>query len=94
MASNSVSTDNENITSVLLVDINRLIELEWELCVTNEAKVSNFTLESLENKFLAETKTDETKAVDSMVPQPDVVTVKKTLFEKKQVLTLKSNEDS
>lgn len=82
MASNSVSTDNENITSVLLVHINRLIELEWELCVTNEAKVSNFTLDSLENKFLAETKTDETKAVDSMVPQPDVVTVKKLYLKK------------
>ena len=82
MASNSVSTDNENITSVLLVHINRLIELEWELCVTNEAKVSNFTLDSLENKFLAETKTDETKAADSMVPQPDVVTVKKLYLKK------------
>ena len=82
MASNSVRTDNENITSVLLVDINRLIELEWELCVTNEAKVSNFTLDSLENKLLAETKTDETKAVDSMVPQPAVVTVKKLYLKK------------
>lgn len=79
MASNSVRTDKKNITSVLLVDINRLTELEWELCVTNEAKVSNFTLDSLENKFLAETKTDETKAVDSMVPQPAELQLKNSI---------------
>ena len=46
--------------------INRPIELEWELFVTNEGKISNFTPDSLESKFLAETNTDETEDVDSM----------------------------
>ena len=67
MANNSVETDSKNITSLLLVNINRPIELEWELFVTNENKISNFTPGSLESKFLAETNTDETKDVDSML---------------------------
>ena len=67
MANNSVETDSKNITSLLLININRPIELEWELFVTNENKISNFTPGSLESKFLAETNTDETKDVDSML---------------------------
>ena len=69
MANNSVETDNENITSLILVEINRLIELEWELFLTNENKISNFTPDSLESKFLAETDTAETTDVDSMFPR-------------------------
>ena len=39
MANNSVEIDSENIIiSLLLVNINRLIELEWGLFVTNENK--------------------------------------------------------
>ena len=69
MANNSVETDNENITSLMLVEINGLIELEWELFLTNENKISNFTPDSLESKFLAETDTAETTDVDSMFPR-------------------------
>ena len=68
MANNSVETDSENIFSLLLVDVNRPIELEWKLFVSDENKVSNFTPGSLESKFLAETNTDEMKDVDSMFP--------------------------
>ena len=68
MANNSVETDSENIFSLLLVDVNRPIELEWKLFVSDENKVSNFTSGSLESKFLAETNTDEMKDVDSMFP--------------------------
>ena len=53
--------------------INRPIELEWELFVTNEGKISNFTPDSLESKFLAETNTDETKDVDSVFSQAATV---------------------
>ena len=94
MVNNSVETDSENIISLLLVDINRPIELEWKLFVTDENKVSSFTPDSLESKFLAETNTDEMKDVDSMFPQPAAVTLNKTRFEKQQVPTFKSNEDS
>ena len=59
MANNSVETNSKNIISLLLVGINRPIELEWELFVTNANKVSNFTPDSLESKFLAETNTDK-----------------------------------
>ena len=38
MANNSVKTDSENIISLLLVDINRPLELEWKLFVTDENK--------------------------------------------------------
>ena len=51
MANNSVETNSKNIISLLLVGINRPIELEWELFVTNANKVSNFTPDSLESKF-------------------------------------------
>ena len=51
MANNSVETDSENIISLLLVDINQPIELEWKLFVTDENKVSSFTPDSLESKF-------------------------------------------
>ena len=65
-----MDTDNKNKTSLQLVDINRPTELEWELFVTNEnisnESNRNFTPDSLESKFLAETNTDETKDVDSM----------------------------
>ena len=47
MAKNSVKTDSENIISLLLVDINRPIDLEWKLLVTGENKASNFTADSL-----------------------------------------------
>lgn len=47
MAKNSVKTDSENIISLLLVDINRPIDLEWKLLVTGENKASNFTPDSL-----------------------------------------------
>ena len=79
MANNSVETDSENIISLLIVDINR---------------VSNFTLDRFESKFLAETNTDEMKDVDSIFPQSAAVTLNKTRFEKQQVPTFKSNEDS
>ena len=94
MANNSVEADSENIISLLLVDINRPIELEWKLFVTDENKVSNFIPDSPESKFLAETNIDQTKDVDSMFPQPAAVTLKKSRFEKQQVPTFKSNEDS
>ena len=94
MANSSVETDSENIISLLLIDINQPIELEWKLFATDENKVSNFTPDSLESKFLAETNTDEMKDVDSMFPQPAAVTLNKTRFEKQQVPTFKSNEDS
>ena len=41
-------------------------------------KVSDFTPDSLESKFLAKTNIDETKDVDSMFPKPSVVTLNKT----------------
>ena len=45
MANNSVEIDSENIIiSLLLVNINRLIELEWGLFVTNENKASTLLL--------------------------------------------------
>ena len=94
MANNSVETDSENITSLLLVDINRPIELEWRLFVTDENKVSSFTLDSLESKFLVETNTDEMKGADSMFPQPAAITLNKSRFEKQQVPTFNSNKDS
>ena len=50
------------------------------------------TPDSLESKFLAEANTDETK--DSKFPQPAVVTLNENQFEKQQVPTFKSNEDS
>ena len=62
--------------------------------MTDENKVSYFIPDSLESKFLAETNTDEMKDVDSMFPQPTAVTLNKTRFEKQQVPTFKSNEDS
>ena len=68
--------------------------MEWKLFATDENKVSNFTPDSLESKFLAETNTDEMKDVDSMFPQPAAVTLNKTRLEKQQVPTFKSNEDS
>ena len=56
MANSSVKTDSENIISLLLVNINQPKELEWELFLTDENKVSSFTSDSLESKFLAEAK--------------------------------------
>ena len=94
MANSSVETDSESIISLLLVDINQPIELESKLFATDENKVSNFTSDNLESKFLAETNTDEMKDVDSMFPQPAAVTLNKTRLEKQQVPTFKSNEDS
>ena len=85
MPNSSVETDGENIISLLLIDINQPIELEWKLFATDENKVSNFTPDSLESKFLAETNTDEMKDVDSMFPQPAAVTLNKTRLEKQQV---------
>ena len=82
MANSSVETDSENIISLLLIDINQPIELEWKLFGTDENKVSNFTPDSLESKFLAETNTDQMKDVDSMFPQPAAVTLSKTRLEK------------
>ena len=41
-----------------------------------------------------ETNTDEMKDVDNMFPQPAAVTLYKSRFEKKQVPSFKSNEDS
>ena len=44
-ANNSVEIDSKNIIiSLLLVNINRLIELEWGLFVTNENKASKLLL--------------------------------------------------
>ena len=94
MANSSVETDSETILSLLLLDINQPIELESKLFATDENKVSNFTSDNLESKFLAETNTDEMKDVDSMFPQPAAVTLNKTRLEKQQVPTFKSNEDS
>ena len=94
MANNGVETDSENIISLLLVAVNLPIELEWKLFVTDENKVPNFTTDSLESKFLAETNTYEMKDVDSMFPQPVAVTLNKTRFQKQQVPTFKSNVDS
>ena len=62
--------------------------------MTYENKVSSFTTDSLESKFLVETNTDEMKDVDSMFPQPAAITLNKSRFEKQQVPTFKSNEDS
>ena len=59
--------------------------LNWNLFATDENKVSNFTPDSLESKFLAETNTDEMKDVDNMFPQPAAVTLNKTRLEKQQV---------
>ena len=53
MANSSVESDSENIISLLLIDINKPIELEWKLFATDENKISNFTPDSLESKFLA-----------------------------------------
>ena len=92
--SSSVETDSENIISLLLIDIYQPIELKWKLFATDENKVSNFTPDSLESKFLAETNTDEMKDVDSMFPQPAAVTLNKTWLEKQQVPTFKSNGNS
>ena len=62
--------------------------------MTDENKVSNFTPDSLESKLLAKTSTDEIKDVDSMFAQPASVTLTKTWFEKQQVPTFISNENS
>ena len=94
MENNSVETDSENIISLLLVDINRPFELEQRLFVTDENKISNFAPDSLESKFLTETSTDEMKDLDSMFPQSAAVILNKARFEKQQVPTFKSNEDS
>ena len=59
--------------------------MEWNLFTTDKNKVSNFTPDSLESKFLAETNTDEIKDVDNMFPQPAAVTLNKTRLEKQQV---------
>ena len=75
MANSSVETDSESIISLLLIDINQPIELESKLFATDENKVSNFTSDNLESKFLAETNTDEIKDVDSMFSQPAAVTL-------------------
>ena len=72
-----MDTDKKNKTSLQLVDINQPIELEWELFVTNENTSNesnrNFTPDSLESKFLAETNADETKDVDSVFSQAAAV---------------------
>ena len=94
MPNSSVETDSGNIISLLLIDINQAIELEQKLFATDENKVSNFTLNSLESKFLADTNADEMKDVDSMFPQLAAVTLNETRLEKQQVATFKSNEDS
>ena len=65
MANSSVETDSESIISLLLIDINQPIELESKLFATDENKVSNFTSDNLESKFLAETNTDEMKDADA-----------------------------
>ena len=56
--------------------------LNWNLFATDENKVSNFTPDSLESKFFAETNIDEMKDVDNMFPQPAAVTLNKTRLEK------------
>ena len=61
--------------------------------MTNESKVSSFTLDSLESKFLVETNTDGTRDVNSRFPQTAAFTYK-TRFEKAQVPTFKPNENS
>ena len=68
--------------------------MERKLFVTDENKVSNFTTGSLQGKFLAEASIDEMKDVDNTFPQPGAVTLNKTRFEKQQVPTFKSNDDS
>ena len=82
MANSSVETGSENIISLLLIDINQPIELEWKLFGTDENKVWNFTPDSLESKFLTGTNTDQMKDVDSMFPQPAALTLNKTRLEK------------
>ena len=77
MANSNVETDSENIISLLLIDISEPIELELKLFSSDENKISNFTADSLESKFLAETNIDEMKDVDSMFPQPATVTLTK-----------------
>ena len=57
------------------------------ISVTNENKVTNFTPGSLENKFFAETNTNEMKDVNSTFPQPAAVTLYIIRFEKQQVLS-------
>ena len=52
--------------------------MEQKLFATDENKVSYFTPDSLESKFLAEKNTDEMKDVDSMFPQAAAVTLNKT----------------
>ena len=79
MANKSVETDSENINIIF---------------VTNENKVSSFTTGSLQGKFLAKASIDKMKDVGNMFPQPAAVTFNKTRFEKQQVPTFKSNEDS
>ena len=92
MPNSSVGADGENIISLLLILTN---PLNWNGNYLQLMKtVSNFTPDSLESKFLAETNTDEMKDVDSMFPQPAAVTLNKTRLEKQQVPTFKSNEDS
>ena len=59
--------------------------LNWNLFATDENKVSNFTPDSLESKFLAETNIDEMKDVDNMFAQPAAVTLNQTRLEKQQV---------
>ena len=51
MTDSSVETDSEIRISLLLIDINQPIELEWKLFATDENKVSNFTPDRLESKF-------------------------------------------
>ena len=82
MPNSSVETDSGNIISLLLIDINQAIELEWKLLATDKNKVSNFTPNSLESKFLAESNTDEMKDDDGMFPEPAAVTLNKTRLEK------------
>ena len=48
--------------------------------------------DNLKSKFLAETKTDEMKDVDSMFPHISILY--KTQFEKQQIPSFKSNDDS
>ena len=50
MANSSVKTDSENIISLLLVNINQPKELEWELFLTDENKVS--TIKEIEQHRL------------------------------------------
>ena len=94
MANNSVETDSENIISVLLIDINQPIELKLKLFATDESKFSDFTSDSLESKSQPKQTQMKIKDVDSMFPQPAAVTLNKNRFEKQQVPTFKSHEDS